>query len=88
MIASAFSASTKSGGPAGGVVGGVATAITEPGFSNQIVHRYVIRMDGDSYVTKVSRSVAEVGDCVEMSMREGQDFLILRKLEAKSCSSD
>ena len=73
---------------AGGVVGGVATAITEPGFSNQIVHRYVVRMDGDSYVTKVSRSVVGVGDCVEISLRDGQDFPVLRTLEAKSCASD
>lgn len=79
---------TAVGVAAGGVVGGVATAITEPGFTSQIVHRYIIRMDGDSYITKVSRSVVEVGDCVEISLKEGQDFPILRTLATKSCASD
>jgi hypothetical protein len=55
-----LSAKAGVGAATGAVVGGVATAITEPGFSNQIVHRYIIRMDCDSYVTKVSRSIVEV----------------------------
>lgn len=76
------------GAASGGLIGGVATAITEPGFSEQVVHRYVVRLNDGTYLTQTSRSIIDVGTCVEITIREGQDYPILHKKKADSCVGD
>ena len=71
----------------GGIVGGVATSITEPGFTEQTVWRYVMKLSDGSYKTQVSRSIVNVGDCVHGTLREGQAYVIFTKVPAIDCAN-
>ena len=68
-----------------GIIGGVATAITEPGFTKQTLQRYVIRMNDGTYKTQLTRSIVDIGSCVELTLREGHVYPIARKITPDRC---
>jgi len=74
------------GAVAGGIVGGVATAITEPGFSTSKAWRYYIKLSDGQYATLISRSVVQSGRCASIKKYAVNELPILQGAKQEECS--
>lgn len=68
-----------------GIIGGVATAITEPGFTKSTAWLYHIKNPNGEYISLVSRSIIEEGDCTSIKKYTVSELPILRREEPNVC---
>lgn len=69
-----------------GPVGAVATAVTEDGFSEPGAYRYNIRQGTGEQKAVVSRSVVEIGRCVEVISPDASDLDVLMVIASDRCA--
>ena len=68
-----------------GPVGAIATANTEEGFSQPKAYKYLLNNGYDKQKTIISRSIVNVGACVEVISPDDSDIEILKISEEEKC---
>jgi|TARA_B100000959_G_C14766209_1_gene535528 hypothetical protein len=72
----------------GGVIGAVAAANVEDGFSNPKAFSYTLAINEQETHEIVSYSVVDIGACVEVISPDDSSIEILRVVPSKNCSKD
>ena len=68
-----------------GLIGAVATANTEEGFSEPKAYEYRLLVQGDEYKYLISRSIVSEGKCVEVISSGESNPAILRTVTESNC---
>ncbi len=70
-----------------GPIGAIATANTEKGFSQPKAFEYDLYINLNETKTIISRSVVDVGSCVEVISPDESDLELLRVVSAENCEN-
>lgn len=70
-----------------GPVGAIATANTEEGFSEPKAYEYSLLLASDESKIVVSRSMVEIGSCVEVVSPDESDLELLLVISAENCEA-
>ncbi|MEH6544112.1 MAG: hypothetical protein V7721_09230 [Porticoccaceae bacterium] len=68
-----------------GPIGALATANTEEGFSDPTAFKYTLSVDTNETKLIVSRSIAEIGNCVEVISPDESKLELLRVIPLENC---
>ena len=71
---------------AAGPIGAIATANTEEGFSDPKAFEYTLSLNQNVSELIVSRSIAEVGNCVEVISPDASEIELLRVVALNLCT--
>lgn len=69
-----------------GPVGAIATANTEKGFSEPKAFEYTLSLQSGKVNLVISRSIAEIGNCVEVISPDDSEIELLRVISSEQCS--
>lgn len=70
-----------------GPIGAIATANTEEGFSDPKAFEYTLGLNTNETKVVISRSIADIGSCVEVISPDSSDLELLRIVKAEICQS-
>ena len=70
-----------------GPIGAIATANTEEGFGQPKAFEYDLYINSDESKTIISRSIVDVGSCVEVISPDGSDIELLRVVSVAKCEN-
>lgn len=68
-----------------GPIGAIATANTEEDFSRPKAFEYTLGVNTNETKVVISRSIADIGSCVEVISPDNSDLELLRIVKAESC---
>lgn len=68
-----------------GIIGGISSAVTEDDFSEPKAWQYVIKSLDDQNTVLISRSIMNLGDCVEVVSYEVEALPIMKAGPTEAC---
>lgn len=68
-----------------GPIGAIATANTEDGFSHPKAFEYTLLVNTEETKVVISRSIAKIGNCVEVISPDESKIELLRVVSSESC---
>ncbi len=68
-----------------GPIGAIATANTEEGFSHPKAFEYILNVNANKNKLVTSRSIVDIGECVEVISPDESSIEILRVVSPENC---